>query len=255
MKTALTIAGSDPTGGAGVQMDLRVFHRIGVHGLSVISALTAQNTMGVVSIHPLPAEYVKAQIDAVIEDLRIDALKTGMLYSWDVVETVTDAVRRESLRNLVIDPVTISSSGMPLIKDGVIAQMVHALLPHARVITPNIYEASLITGLNIGGVEDMQAAAERIRHLGPEVVIITGGHLTEDIAIDLYFDGVDFHRIESRRYPGEYHGTGCAFSSAVTAYLALGKTPLEASRLAKELITQAIYKAYHIGRGMGLLRI
>jgi len=254
MKGVLTIAGSDPTGGAGLQADLRVFRSFGVHGLSIVSALTAQNTEGVNAILPVDKDFFIRQIDVLFKDITPDAVKTGMLYSGWVVDMIAERIKKYSLKNLVVDPVTVSSSGMSLVENGTLDAIREKLFPPARVITPNIYEASVLTGINIENVTDMEDAAKRLRDLGPEVVIITGGHL-ERLALDLYYDGKDFHRIESEKREGEYHGTGCAFSAAITASLALGHTTLEAVRRAKEFINDAIRKAYHLGKGMGLLNL
>ena len=263
MKTALTIAGSDPTGGAGVQLDIRVFHRFGVHGLSVITSITAQNTTGVRSIRPLEAAAVREQLAVLLEDVRVDALKTGMLYSPSVVEVIADAISGSGIGRVVVDPVTVSSSGTPLIEDATLERMTELLFPLTTVVTPNIYEASLLTGVNIERPEDLEEAAVKIKSLGAEAVIITGGHFPDltgghsgtESAVDLYYDGGKFHRFESRLFKGQYHGTGCAFSSALTANLALGYSALESARRAKEHTTEAVRRAYRIGSGMGMLRV
>ena len=252
MKSALTIAGSDPTGGAGFQADLKVFRAFGVHGLSIPAALTAQNTSGIGRIFPVERDFFRAQMDELLGDMRPDALKTGMLYSVWAVEAVAGMIREHSLANLVVDPVAVSSSGTGLVDDGTLDMIRDTLFPLARVITPNIYEASVFTGLNIEDETDMKEAALRLKEMGPEVVVVTGGHL-ERVTLDLYYDGNVFHDLEASKLPGEYHGTGCAFSAAITACLASGHTPLESARKAKEFVTEAIRKAYHLGRGMGLL--
>jgi hydroxymethylpyrimidine/phosphomethylpyrimidine kinase len=254
MKTALTIAGSDPTGGAGLQADLRVFRAFGVHGLSAPSALTAQNTTGVRDILPVEGDFFLRQLETLLEDIRPDAVKTGMLYSMRVAEIVSDAIKKYSLRNLVLDPVTVSSTGRSLVEDGVLDVIRQRLFPLSRVITPNIYEASLYSGVNIEGIKDMEEAAAKLRGMGAEVVIITGGHL-EGITVDLYSDGSGFRRMESEKIEGDYHGTGCAFSSAIAALLATGHIPLDAAKKAKDFVQNAIRKAYHPGRGMGLLNL
>jgi hydroxymethylpyrimidine/phosphomethylpyrimidine kinase len=253
MKTALTIAGSDPTGGAGLQADLKVFRSFGVHGLSVVSAITAQNTQGVDSVFPVEKASFEKQTHILLSDIRPDALKLGMLYSSYIVEVISGIVTEYSLTNLVIDPVTVSSSGMSLVEDGTLDLMREKLFPLSKVITPNIYEASLLTGIMIEDRKDMEEAARALEEMGPEVVVITGGHL-EEIALDLYFDG-DFNAVEGEKIRGEYHGTGCAFSAAVTALLALGHSPLEAVRRSKEFISEAIKRASHPGSGMGLLNL
>jgi hydroxymethylpyrimidine/phosphomethylpyrimidine kinase len=220
--------------------------------LSIPAALTAQNTSGIGRIFPVERDFFRVQMDELLGDIRPDALKTGMLYSVWAVEVVAGMIREHSLANLVVDPVTVSSSGTGLVDDGTLDMMRDTLFPLARVITPNIYEASVFTGLNIEDEKEMKEAALRLKEMGPEVVVITGGHL-ERVTLDLYYDGNVFHDLEASKLPGEYHGTGCAFSAAITACLASGHTPLESARKAKEFVTEAIRKAYHLGGGMGLL--
>lgn len=251
MKTALTIAGSDPTGGAGLQADLKVFRSFNVHGLSVVSAITAQDTEGVNAISPVDRDSLEKQLRVLLGDIKPDALKTGMLYSGWAVEIIGKTVKEFSLKNLVIDPVTVSSSGVSLVDSGTLDSLKDALFPFSKVITPNIYEASVLSGIMIDNKENMEEAAKILKDMGPEVVVITGGHL-EGTALDLYYDG-EFHYVEGEKIRGEYHGTGCAFSAAVTALLALGHSPLESIRRAKEFVNKAIRNAYHPGRGMGLL--
>ena len=253
MKTALTIAGSDPTGGAGLQADLKVFRAFEVHGLAVVSALTAQNTVGVEHVFPVEKDFFEKQLDSLLSDIKPDAIKVGMLYSTWAIEFIAGVIRKYSLSNLVIDPVTISSSGKSLATDGTLDSIREQLFPLAKVITPNIYEASVLTGLRVEDKKDMEEAAKLLKNMGPQVVVITGGHL-EEIALDLYYDG-EFHAVEGGKIAGEYHGTGCAFSAAIAASLALGHIPLESVRRAKEFINAAIRKAYHPGKGMGLLYI
>lgn len=254
MKTALTIAGSDPTGGAGLQADLRVFRTFGLHGLSIPSALTAQNTRGISMIMPVEREFFKKQLDTLLEDIRPDSTKTGMLYSSWLIEDLAERIKAYSLKNLVIDPVTVSSSGTSLVEDSTLDRIRELLFPLSTVITPNIYEASLFTGINITDEHDMESAAIELKEMGPQAVIITGGHL-ETLAIDLYYDGITFQRIEAIKIKGEYHGTGCAFSAALTAGLASGASPLQSAKKAKEIVTEGIRKAYHPGNGMGILNI
>jgi len=253
MKTALTIAGSDPTGGAGLQADLKVFKSFGVHGLSIVSAVTVQNTHGVGSIFPVERDAFQKQLRVLLSDIRPDALKTGMLFSKWSVEITAGIIHEFSLKNLVIDPVSVSSSGMGLMEDGVLDMIREQLFPLSKVITPNIYEASVLTGIMIENKGQMEEAAVALKGMGPDVVIITGGHL-DNIALDLYYDG-EFHQVESEKIRGEYHGTGCAFSAAVTALLAIERSPLEAVRRAKEFINNSIRKACHPGSGMGLLNL
>lgn len=253
MKTALTIAGSDPTGGAGLQADLKVFRSFEVHGLSVVTVITAQNTESVDFVLPVERDSFKEQLHTLLSDIKPDAVKTGMLYSDWAVELVSEIIKKYSLSNLVIDPVTVSSSGRSLVSDGTLDALREKLFPLSKVITPNIYEASVLTGIRVEDKKGMEDAAKILKNMGPEVVVITGGHL-KDMALDLYYDE-DFHYIKSKKIEGEYHGTGCAFSAAITASLALGHTPLESVRRAKEFIDRAIKKAFHPGKGMGLLYI
>ena len=248
----MTIAGSDPTGGAGLQADLKVFKVFEIHGLSVPTALTAQNTSGVEEIFPIERGVFARQIAVLLADIKPDALKTGMLYSASAVKVVSEMMKEYSLRNLVVDPVTVSSTGTSLVDDGTLDNIRDMLFPVTRIITPNIYEASVFTGLNIEDEDDMKQAAIRLIGMGPEVVIITGGHL-ELSTLDLFYDGADFHELGAFKIEGEYHGTGCAFSAAVAACLALGNTPLESAQKAKEFVTEAIRHAYHLGKGLGLL--
>jgi hydroxymethylpyrimidine/phosphomethylpyrimidine kinase len=251
MKTALTIAGSDPTGGAGLQADLKVFRSFSVHGLSVVSAVTAQNTERVDAVFPIEKDTFEKQLRILLSDIRPDALKIGMLFSRWSVDILADIFADSTFRNIVIDPVTISSSGMSLVDEGTLDLIRSKLFSLSRIITPNIYEAAVLTGVMVEEKKGMEEAAKALKSMGPEVVVITGGHL-EEKAIDLYFDGA-FHYIEGQKIKGEYHGTGCAFSAAVAALLALGHSPLESVQKAKEFVFHAIKKAYHPGRGMGML--
>ncbi|HXX57128.1 MAG TPA: bifunctional hydroxymethylpyrimidine kinase/phosphomethylpyrimidine kinase [Thermodesulfovibrionales bacterium] len=252
MKSVLTIAGSDPTGGAGLQADLKVFRAFGVQGFSVPAALTAQNTTGVETVLPVEKDFFILQMDVLLRDLRPDALKTGLLYSVWAVEAIAEKMRIYSLSNLVVDPVTVSSTGAILVDEGTLDRIRDLLFPLSRVVTPNIYEASVLTGINIENEGDMEKAAVRLKEMGPEVVVITGGHL-DDVTLDLFYDGTGFYKVEASKIKGEYHGTGCAFSSAIAASLALGREPLESVRRAKEFVTEAIRKSSHPGKGMGLL--
>jgi len=267
MKIALTIAGSDPTGGAGLQADIRVFNHLGVYGLSAVSALTAQNSYKVSGILKVDGKFLEEQLKTLINDLRPDALKTGMLFSIDAVKAVSRIIKGYELENLVMDPVTISSTGTSLIENGVLDALKEELFPLAKVITPNIYEATAISGISIMDEKDMERAAVELKKLGAETVIITGGHLEsvkcqvssvrakKEETLDLMYDGEKFHRIRGKKIKGQYHGTGCAFSAAITACLAKGMSVLEATKKAKELVNIAIKSAHSIGKGMRLLNI
>ncbi len=252
MKIALTIAGSDPTGGAGLQVDLKIFKSMGVYGLSIPSVLTAQNTEGIFDIYELPINFFTKELETLLDDLLPDAIKTGMIYSSEIIEVIVDNIKRYSLKNLVVDPVTVSSSGTPLIKEGVLESMKGYLFPLARVVTPNIYEASVLTGIDIFSEADMKEAAIKICEYGSDSVIITGGHLKER-AVDLLFDGEEFITLEEEILEGEYHGTGCVFSSVITASLALGYDVKEAFVKAKEFVFKAMKSAILLGKGMKIL--
>ncbi len=254
LKTALTIAGSDPTGGAGFQADLKTFKAMGVYGLSIPAVLTAQNTRGVISIHEVPADFFSEQLDMLLKDVMPDAVKTGMLYTPEIVEILSQRIRERSLRNIVVDPVTVSSTGVSLAKAGTLNAIKRSLLPLTRVITPNIYEAYLLSGIDINNENDMKDAALKLRDLGTEAVIITGGHL-QDKAVDMLFDGEEFIFLENEMIAGEFHGTGCAFSSALTAGIALGYDLKASAVKAKEFVFNAMKNAIPLGKGMKMLNI
>jgi len=253
MKKALTIAGFDPTGGAGVQADLKVFHALGIYGLSVVSSLTAQNTEGVRQIMPVPSSFVKKQLTVLLSDLVPDATKTGMLYSESAIESVAYIIKKYSLKNIVVDPVLMSSSWKSLAEKNAHIALRKKILPFCAVITPNIYEASVLSGIDIKTSADMEKASVRLREYGPETVIITGGHL-EDAAMDVLYDG-KFHYLKSRKIKGEYHGTGCTFSAALTAMLAKGYSVLDSAKEAKKFMNMALKKSFSAGKGMRLFNI
>ncbi|MFN3740615.1 MAG: bifunctional hydroxymethylpyrimidine kinase/phosphomethylpyrimidine kinase [Thermodesulfovibrionales bacterium] len=252
MPISLTIAGSDPTGGAGLQADLRVFWYFGVYGLSAITSITCQNTTGVEDIYPIRAEELERQLTVLFEDIRPHSLKTGMIYSKENVEVIEKIIKRYELTNLVIDPVTVSSTGVSLLEDRTLDILRERLIPLSRVITPNIYEASLLTGLKIENIEDMKKAAQMLKRMGAETVVITGGHLAGNVSVDVFYDR-DFSLLESERIGGEFHGTGCIFSAAIAANLAIGKSPLESVKIAKDFLKIALEKAFYPGKGMAIL--
>lgn len=254
MKTALSIAGSDPTGGAGLQADIKVFRTLGVYGYSATAAITAQNTSEVREVFPVYSECLREQLEALLDDITPDAVKTGMLYSRSTVDVVADSARNHRLRNLVIDPVTVSTTGKSLVEDGMIDRMKQELFPLAEVVTPNIYEASLLTTIMIETPEDMQEAARELIGMGPKAVVITGGHL-EGLITDVFFDGAEFQRFHGERVDGVFHGTGCAFSAAVAAMLATGAKPLEAVSRAREVVIEGIGRSFRPGSGMHLMDI
>lgn len=252
-KIALTIAGSDPTGGAGLQADLRTFSAMGVYGLSVPSVLTAQNTEGVSTIHEVSSDIILRQLDVLLKDISPDAIKTGMLYGTDVISMVAEKIKGYSLKNFVIDPVAVSSTGVKLIEEKGLDAVRNDLFPLAKIITPNIYEAGVFIGMEIEDEDDMKEAAVKLKEFGPEAVIITGGHL-KDKAMDLLFDGRQFLSLENEKLEGEFHGTGCVFSAALTAGLALGYDIKEAFIKAKDFTHTAMKHAVSIGRGMKVLK-
>lgn len=254
MKTALTIAGSDPTGGAGLQADLKIFKALGINGVSIVSVITAQNTVGVFDIHALPADALSSQMTTLLSDITPDALKTGMLYTIDNARIISEHIRSYSLNNLVVDPVTVSSTGVPLADEGMTDAFIKYLFPLAKAITPNINEAASLAGMNIHNDEDVKEAAVRIKGLGPESVIITGGHLKGN-AVDILFDGDEFMSLEHEKISGRFHGTGCAFSAALTACLALGYSVKEAFVESKALVSKAVKSARSPGKGLKILDI
>lgn len=251
MKTALTIAGFDPTGGAGLQADLSVFRTFELHGLSIVSSITAQNSEGVYSISPVDNDTLEKQFHVLLSDIRPHAVKLGMFYKTLTVNIIVEAMKKYSLYNLVIDPVAVSSSGMSLVENDTLDVLKDVLFPFSRIITPNINEAFLLTGVMIKDKYDMENAAKKLKDMGAEAVVITGGHLNET-ALDLYYDG-EVHIFEGKKMKGQYHGTGCVFSAVITALLALDHSPLEAVRQAKEFVKNAIENAYNPGRGMAFI--
>jgi hydroxymethylpyrimidine/phosphomethylpyrimidine kinase len=250
---ALTIAGSDSGGGAGIQADLKTFQELGVFGMSALTAVTAQNTKGVQGVYPMTAEAVSAQIQSIGEDLRPDAVKTGMLFSADIIESVSNEIVRYGWKNVVIDPVMIAKGGASLLQNEAILAMKKHLIPLSMVITPNIPEAEVLTDIRIRSLEDKREAAKKLLHLGAKNVIIKGGHdEAKDIAADLLFDGESFSEFKSSRIQtANTHGTGCTFSAAITAGLADGLTVPEAVDRAKQFIQAAIENDLKIGSGHG----
>lgn len=254
MRIALSIAGSDSGGGAGIQADLKTFHRFGVYGATAITLVTAQNTEGVRRLELLPVECVRAQIDAVAEDLSVHATKTGALGSAEIVDAVADAIRRHRLHPLVVDPVLVSKHGSPLLSEGAVATLRRALLPLAQLVTPNRREAEILSGIEIARESDLREAARRILALGANAVLLKGGHLAGAEAVDLLYDGRDFVRLAAPRVDTRHtHGTGCTISAAITAHLARGDALSEAVRKAKEFVTRALRSAPGLGHGFGPL--
>jgi len=251
MKTALTVAGSDSGGGAGIQADLKTFAAIGVHGTSAITALTAQNTVGVTGIFDLPPAFVEAQFDAVAVDIGIDAMKTGMLFNAAIVEAVAGKIREYGISRVVVDPVMVATSGDLLLREDAVDAVKSRLLPLALVVTPNRREAEVLAGLEIRSEGDVLESCRRIHAMGPRYVLVKGGHATGD-AVDWLYDGREVVPYRAPRIETtNTHGTGCTLSAAIAAYLALGRDVPSAVEGAKEYITQAIRHAYPLGRGHG----
>ena len=250
---ALTIAGSDSGGGAGIQADLRTFAFHKVHGTSAITCLTAQNTQGVTRVDALPAEAVTAQITAVVDDIGADAVKTGMLLNADIIGAVAEQAAALSLPNLVVDPVMVSRIGAQLIADDAIAILRDRLLPLANLLTPNRYEAQLLSGVEIHTLDDMKAAAERILFQGSQAVLVKGGSMAGDArGVDVFFDGDRLEIITTEMVDTpDTHGTGCTLSAAIAANLALGHDLLTAVRQGKTYVTHALQHSLRIGRGQG----
>ncbi len=249
--TALTIAGSDSGGGAGIQADLKTFAALGVHGLSVLTAVTAQNSVGVQGIHMVPAEMVVRQLDSVLGDIGADALKTGMLGSGQVIAALAERLPHYRTGPLVVDPVMVAASGDRLIEDEAVATLVGELLPLAAVVTPNLAEAEVLAGFPVSDLRSMERAAEAIARLGPRAVVVKGGHLEGD-AVDVFYDGERCHRLASPRLAtANVHGTGCTFSAALSAALAKGVELAEAVKLAKRFVTTALAAGYRLGAGPG----
>ena len=251
MKNLLTIAGSDSSGGAGIQADLKTFAAHGTFGMSVITAVTAQNTCGVTKVQNIGCDVVKAQIEAVFDDIRVDAVKIGMVSQPEIIETIASCLRHYQPKIIVVDPVMISKSGYPLLAPEACATLIKELLPLATLLTPNLPEAEAITGLHVTKKEEMRPVAEKIIALGAKAVLVKGGHLN-DTADDLLFDG-----LEETWFPGKRiatkntHGTGCTLSSSLAANLAKGLSLKEAVQASKDYVTTAIEHGIALGSGCG----
>jgi len=250
---ALTIAGSDSGGGAGIQADLRTFAFHKVHGTSALTCVTAQNTLGVTRVDALSPEAVKAQMEAVVSDIGCHAVKTGMLLNQDIIDVVTEQVISLGLTQLVVDPVMVSRTGAQLIDDAAIARLKTSLFPLAQVVTPNRYEAQILSGQEIFTLDDMITAAKAIHQLGCHVVLVKGGGMAGDLkAVDVWFDGSQIQVLRTEPVNTSHtHGTGCTLSAAIAANLALGHNTWAAVTQAKTYVTNALHNALAIGRGQG----
>ena len=250
---ALTIAGSDSGGGAGIQADLKTFAALGVYGASALTAITAQNTVGVTAVHEIPTEIITSQIDAVLDDIGADSVKTGMLANGPIIGCVADALQRHGVPWLVVDPVMVAKSGDPLLREDAVEALRNRLLPLASVVAPTIPEAETLTGMKISSDAEVRRAAELIVEMGANSVVVKGGH-REGPAADLFYDGARFQEFSAPRIDTRNtHGTGCTFASAVAAGLARGMSVAEAVALAKNYVTEAIRRSFPLGRGHGPL--
>ncbi|ASA21132.1 bifunctional hydroxymethylpyrimidine kinase/phosphomethylpyrimidine kinase [Paenibacillus donghaensis] len=249
----LTIAGSDSGGGAGIQADLKTFQELGVYGMSALTAITAQNTLGVQGVYPLSLEAIAQQLDSIGEDLQPDAIKTGMLFSAEIIRCVAQKVRQYGWRKLVIDPVMVAKGGAALLLSEAVESLISELIPLAWVTTPNIPEAELLTGFTIVSLSDRENAARVIHQMGSRYVVLKGGHDTGTTeAVDLLYDGEQFSYLTSRRIDTLHtHGTGCTYSAALAAELSKGRTVQEAAATAKAFIQAAIEDGLELGGGHG----
>jgi len=247
----LTVAGSDSGGGAGIQADLKAISVQGCYGVTVLTALTAQNSMGVTAIHEVPVPFIRAQLEAVMDDFKPRYGKTGMLATAGIVEAVADEISRRSLEGLVVDPVMVSTTGHRLIDDSAVDSLVTKLFPLATIITPNLHETAALLGREIDDLEGMEQAARSLYAMGPRSVLVKGGHLAGS-ATDCFFDGRSVTFLEQERIATPHtHGSGCVLSAAIAALLARGLMLPEAVAEAKSFITGALRGAYPVGRGPG----
>lgn len=253
LPVALTIAGSDSGGGAGIEADIKAFLACGVHGTCAITSVTSQNTLGVTSRFDLPVEVVVSQIEAVMSDFEVMGTKTGMLASTAIIEAVADSLAERGVARLVVDPVAVSTSGHSLLDGGGIETIAERLFPLAMVITPNLSEASLMLDMEISDVVGMKKAARLLKEMGPACVLIKGGHLSASTeAVDIFYDGSEPVVLTAPLVDTDNtHGTGCTLSAAIAAYLARGDEPLQAAYRAKQDVTRALQNALDIGGGRG----
>jgi len=252
MRVALSIAGSDPSGGAGIQADLKTFHQFGVYGMAAITALTAQNTVGVSAVHVVPPEFLRQQLQALAADLPPDAIKTGMLADVQLATTVADSIRAFGWTPLVVDPVMIATSGDRLLSVDAEQVIRDRLLPLATLVTPNLDEASLLTGLKVRDVAQMERAGMLMLDMGAAAVLMKGGHLQDDVIVDLLVTPDGTRQFSHPRiHSTSTHGTGCTLSAAITAGLASGRTLEAAVEAALDYVVQAIANAPGLGAGHG----
>ena len=251
MKKLLTIAGSDSSGGAGIQADIKTFSAHGVFGMSVITAVTAQNTQGVFDVQDISRDIIKKQIEAIFDDISVDGVKVGMVSKIETINTIAETLKKYTVKNLVVDPVMVSKSGYHLLELDARQALISCLFPMATLVTPNLPEAEVITGLKVSSIEDMEKTAKLIYKMGPKYVLVKGGHLQGE-AVDVLYDGSTFNYYSSPRIRTiNTHGTGCTLSSAIAANLAKGLSMTEAIDGAKAYISRAIEESFSIGNGVG----
>ncbi len=250
MINILVIAGSDSFGGAGIQADVKTSARLGAHATTAVTAVTAQNSLGITAVHEVPVSFITKQVETIIDDLMPNAVKIGMLYTAAAVREVARLLKRHYVKHVVVDPVFRASTGMELLDPGAISVMKDVLFPLTGVVTPNLDEAGILAGKRVEGIEEMVKAAKIIKELGPDVVI-TGGHF-EDRCVDLVFDGKDIHQFwGSKIYTEHTHGSGCVFSTALAVSLAEGKSLVKATEMAHDFVRNAIINSYECGKGAG----
>jgi hydroxymethylpyrimidine/phosphomethylpyrimidine kinase len=249
----LSIAGSDSGGGAGIQADIKTIHSLGAHALIAVTSVTAQNSLGIRAIHEVPAKFISIQIETLLDDLFPDAVKIGMLFTGAAVRAVAGCLKKNSVENIVIDPVMRASTGRLLLEEGALQDFRDRLLPLATVVAPNLEEAGILTGRSVENLEQMKEASKEIQKSCPHV-IITGGHL-EGECTDLLYDGTGYHAFRGPKLEtGFTHGSGCVFSAALATYLALGRDVRDAAGLSHDFTRKGIARGYACGRGAGVLR-
>jgi hydroxymethylpyrimidine kinase/phosphomethylpyrimidine kinase len=250
MKYVLAIAGSDSVGGAGIQADIKTITSLGAHALTAVTAVTAQNSLGITSIHRVPASFISSQIETIMADVIPDAVKIGMLFTGAAIKTVASTIRKYGASRVVLDPVIKASTGRHLLATGAVSLLREVLLPLAKVVTPNLEEAEMLTGKRVRNLREMKVASKAIKGMGPDVVV-TGGHL-KGRSVDLLYDGKDFHHFYGERIETSHtHGTGCVFSSALATLLAMDFELERAVKQAHDFTRRAIKKGYACGRGAG----
>ncbi|MDH7517973.1 MAG: bifunctional hydroxymethylpyrimidine kinase/phosphomethylpyrimidine kinase [Candidatus Thermoplasmatota archaeon] len=250
---ALTLAGSDPSGGAGIQADLKAFNMLGVHGLTVVTCITAQNTLHVEKIHKLPVEIIEKQIDTLLIDMKPDAAKTGMLFDEEIVDLVAEKIKHYNLKT-VVDPVMVATSGDSLSKNDFVKALKNKLMPKSYMVTPNIHEAKVLTGRKIGDINDVKKACKEIHELGPRYVLIKGGHLEGKKADDVFFDGKEFTVFSLPMIPDRLvHGSGCTISALITGFIAKGEKPADSIGKSKQILWSMINEGHKPGKGADVL--